>query len=122
MTLYTNNAPQVPIESSLSPGILVRLKETVKEIFNGASGSHDWDHTLRVYHLCDRIGKAEKADLDVVRIAALLHDIGRSQQDQTNGSICHARQGARMAREIIRPLPLSEAQRGGRAFGKDLWL
>ena len=28
----TDNAPQVPIESSLSPDILVRVKETVKEI------------------------------------------------------------------------------------------
>lgn len=111
MAEHANNAPQVPIQSSLSPDILVRLKENVKEIFNGASGSHDWDHTLRVYHLCDRIGKAEKADLDVVRTAALLHDIGRSQQDKTNGNICHAHQGARMARGIIRPLPLSEAQR-----------
>ncbi len=111
MAAHTNNASQVPIESSLSPDILVRVKETAKEIFNGARGSHDWDHTLRVYHLCDRIGKAEKADLDVVRIAALLHDIGRSQQDKTNGDVCHARQGACMAREIIRPLPLSEAQR-----------
>jgi uncharacterized protein len=111
MTVHTNNAPQAPIESSLAPDMLVRVKETAKEIFNGARGSHDWDHTLRVYHLCDHIGKAEKADLDVVRIAALLHDIGRSQQDTTNGDVCHARQGARMARDIIRPLPLSEAQR-----------
>jgi len=111
MTVYTNNAAKVPIDSSLSPDVLVRLKETAKEIFNGARGSHDWDHTLRVFRLCDRIGKAEKADLDVVRIAALLHDIGRSQQDTTNGDVCHARQGARLAREIILPLPLSEAQR-----------
>jgi uncharacterized protein len=111
MTVHPNNAPQVPIGSSLSPDTLARVKETAKEIFNGARGSHDWDHTLRVYHLCSRIGKEEKADLDVLRIAALLHDIGRSQEDTTNGDVCHARQGARMAREIIRPLPLSAVQR-----------
>lgn len=110
MTVHPNNTLQVPIGSSLSPNTIVRVKETAKEIFNGARGSHDWDHTLRVYHLCDRIGKEEKADLDVVRIAALLHDIGRSQEDRTNGDVCHARQGAHMAREIIRPLPLSAAQ------------
>jgi uncharacterized protein len=111
MAVHSNNAPHIPIKSSLTQDILLQVKETAKGIFHGACGSHDWDHTLRVYHLCDRIGKAEKADLDVVRIAALLHDIGRSQQDKTNGDICHARQGAHMAREIIRPLPLSEVQR-----------
>ncbi|CAB1059071.1 hypothetical protein D1BOALGB6SA_3829 [Olavius sp. associated proteobacterium Delta 1] len=27
--------------------------------FQGARGSHNWDHTLRVSRLCERIGTAE---------------------------------------------------------------
>jgi len=30
----------------------------------GARGSHAWDHTLRVLGLCERIGRAEGADLE----------------------------------------------------------
>jgi uncharacterized protein len=37
---------------------------------------HGFSHILRVYRLCERIGQAENADLDIVRAAALLHDVG----------------------------------------------
>ena len=79
--------------------------------FSGARGSHAWDHTLRVLRLCERIGAAEQADMDVVCIAALLHDIGRSRQDISNGGVCHAEHGAEMAATIIDPLPLSQDQK-----------
>jgi uncharacterized protein len=36
---------------------------------------HGFSHVLRVYRLCERIGAAEGADLDVLRAAALLHDV-----------------------------------------------
>lgn len=76
-----------------------------------AQGSHAWDHTQRVYRLSQQIGSAEGADLDVVGIAAYLHDIGRSYQDASKGRICHARQGAEMAGPIVARLPLSVRQK-----------
>jgi uncharacterized protein len=85
---------------------LERIKAAARRFFNGARGSHAWDHTLRVYRLCNRIGAAEGADLDVVRIAALLHDIGRSRQDAEHGRICHAREGERLARPLVAELAL----------------
>ena len=97
--------------SSLPEDTLDHIKATARRMYDGASGSHDWDHTLRVYRLCGRIGKAERADMDVVRVAALLHDIGRSRQDVSNGELCHARQGAQMARDIIQGLPLNDDQK-----------
>ena len=99
------------IKSFLSEDVLDQVETTAKQLFNGASGSHDWDHTQRVYRLGIRIGKLEDADLDVVRVAALLHDIGRSQQDTSNGQVCHAGQGALMSRDIIRDLPLTGEQK-----------
>jgi len=36
---------------------------------------HGFSHILRVYRLCERIGKQENADLPIVRAAALLHDV-----------------------------------------------
>ena len=97
--------------SSLPEDTLDRLKSIARQMFDGASGSHDWDHTMRVYRLGVRIAEKEGADSDVVRVAALLHDIGRAQQDASNGKVCHATTGARMAAEIIQDLPLTGDQK-----------
>jgi uncharacterized protein len=37
---------------------------------------HGFDHVLRVYAMAERLAKAEGADLEIVRAAALLHDAG----------------------------------------------
>ncbi len=79
--------------------------------FQDARGSHDWEHTLRVIRLCEHIGPIEKADMTVLLIAASLHDIGRCQQDKSNGQICHAEIGAEMAQTIISDLLLSEKEK-----------
>jgi len=84
------------------PGALVsRIREEARAFFRSARGSHDWDHTERVYRLCLRIGRKEKADLDILRLAALLHDIGREAEDRSNGRVCHGRSGAALAREAL---------------------
>lgn len=78
-----------------------RIEAEAKKFFQSARGSHDWDHTGRVLQLCLRIGRKEKADLDILKLAALLHDIGRAEEDQSNGKICHSRAGATMARNVL---------------------
>ena len=90
---------------------LEHIKSLAYKIFEKAKGSHDWDHTLRVYGLCERIGKAEGADMEVVKISAYLHDIGRSIQDNSSGRICHAAEGAKLAWGIVEPLSLSNFQK-----------
>ena len=87
------------------------VKARAKKLFINASGSHDWDHTLRVSRLCERIGHVEGADMNVLLIAAYLHDIGRSCQDASNGAVCHAEKGALMAQPIIKDLPFSKKQK-----------
>lgn len=67
----------------------------------GSRGSHDWEHTRRVHALCLRIGRAEEADLLVLELAAYLHDVGRSAEDETRGGVCHAATGADMARSFL---------------------
>lgn len=90
--------------------VLSAVRQYAKSHFTAAKGSHAWDHTLRVYRLCDRIGRAEGVDLLVVRIAAYLHDIARERQDSANGGICHAEEGARMAGPFLEKLPLNQDQ------------
>lgn len=77
------------------------VERAARKFFKSARGSHDWDHTERVYRLALRIGKKEKADLNVVRLAAILHDIGRAEEDRSNGRICHSEAGAALARTIL---------------------
>jgi uncharacterized protein len=91
--------------------MIAAVWSTAAAFFTGARGSHDWDHTRRVYRLCNRMASDEQADLDVVRIAALLHDIGRARQDTSSGSVCHAQEGARLARPIVEELPLTEPKK-----------
>ena len=91
--------------------LVIRIKKIAKTYFDGARGSHDWEHTLRVCRLCERIGPVEGADMQVLLIAAYLHDIGRTDQDTSNGAACHAEKGARMAEPILDQLPLSVAQK-----------
>jgi uncharacterized protein len=94
-----------------SESLVDRIKQIAKTYFDGANGSHSWEHTLRVCRLCERIGRVEEVDMEVLRIAAYLHDIGRSDQDTASGAICHAEKGARMAESIIDQLPVSDAQK-----------
>jgi uncharacterized protein len=81
--------------------IVEQVTKRAKEFFADSKGSHDWEHTLRVYNLCLRIGEKENADMEALKIAAILHDIGRKHQDKCNGEICHAEKGAILARELL---------------------
>lgn len=87
------------------------IRHAAERCLHGSRGSHDWDHTMRVYRLCERIGSQEKADMTVLRIAALLHDIGRIHQDNAGGNVCHAAKGAEMAAPMLEKLPLTRRQR-----------
>ena len=86
---------------SISPALISRIREEAGAFFRSARGSHDRDHTERVDKLCQRIGRKEKADLGVLKLAALLHDIGREEEDRSHGKICHGRSGAALAKKIL---------------------
>jgi uncharacterized protein len=47
----------------------------VRKKFEGENTGHDWWHMYRVWQLARHIGKSEKADMLVVELGALLHDI-----------------------------------------------
>lgn len=49
--------------------------EYVQEIFVNEFSGHDFYHTLRVYRTATRIAEAEYADIKIVQLAALLHDV-----------------------------------------------
>ena len=70
--------------------------------------SHDIDHTLRVRNLCMKIWEAEWADLEILEIAALLHDIWRPKEFETKWEICHAEYWAQLAKDFLEHLWLPQ--------------
>ncbi len=55
--------------------VIFEAKQFVKAIFAGDSSGHDLHHTMRVYELAKRIAVQEGADVQMVELIALLHDV-----------------------------------------------
>ena len=55
--------------------IIEKALSYVKAFFENEFSGHDYFHTLRVFRLATHIAMAEKADLKIVQLAALLHDV-----------------------------------------------
>ncbi|MBI4665877.1 MAG: HD domain-containing protein [Nitrospinae bacterium] len=85
------------------------VEPLAKSHFESVRGSHGWDHVQRVLKLCEHIGPLEGCDMTVLRLAALLHDIGRNESDAGGGETCHAQLGAEMARGILKEAGADEA-------------
>jgi uncharacterized protein len=79
-----------------------------RRLYEGADAVHDFDHVLRVLKLAERIGRAERADLSIVRAATLLHDIGRTEG--ATAEFDHAALGAKRAREILADRPTATVE------------
>jgi uncharacterized protein len=74
----------------------------VRSKLESAPGCHDFDHTLRVLNNAEKLAlELPKADLRIVRLAALLHDIARPEEMQSKGRLCHAREGMTLAVSLL---------------------
>ena len=81
--------------------ITIRQAQT---LYDQADTAHDFDHVLRVLALAERIGRAEGADMAIVRAAVLLHDVGRIQAEHEH--VDHAAFAADRAAKILTDQPL----------------
>ena len=76
----------------------------VKKTLEGAEGGHDWFHIERVYQNAKNIGTEEKADLLIISLAALLHDIADAKFYNGDETI-----GPKMARDFLVSKNVSKA-------------
>lgn len=59
----------------MSQNIIESTIAFVKEKLEGAEAGHDWFHIERVWKLSKKIAQNETCNLEVIELAALLHDI-----------------------------------------------
>ena len=76
--------------------IIEKTVQFVKEELKNAEGGHDLWHIYRVWKLALQIGKEETADLFVVQLGSLLHDIADSKFNNGDEEI-----GPRLARNFL---------------------
>ncbi len=62
---------------------------------------HGFSHVERVYNTCIQIGKKKKANMLVLKIATLLHDIGRINEKNDVPERNHAENSAQMALDFL---------------------
>ena len=55
--------------------IIDQTLEYVKKVFENEYSGHDYFHTLRVFKMATRIAEKENADVEIVQLVALLHDV-----------------------------------------------
>ncbi|MEA1984448.1 MAG: HD domain-containing protein [Euryarchaeota archaeon] len=71
----------------------------VSEILADEPSTHGMSHVERVESMCMKIQGSEGGDVEVLRLAALLHDVGVVKEHQEGGD--HAEYSARIAREFL---------------------
>lgn len=78
-----------------------KIRDEMVNHFNSTDSCHDLDHTVRVCNLAIHIWKIENADLEIIEVAALLHDISRHEQDKVKWKACHAELWAIKAKKFL---------------------
>lgn len=76
--------------------IVKNIVEIVKEKLSGEGSGHDWWHIYRVWNTAKELGAQEEADMFVVELAALLHDIADWKFHGGDDTV-----GPKVAREIM---------------------
>ncbi|MFZ4522351.1 MAG: HD domain-containing protein [Bacteroidales bacterium] len=83
--------------------IIEKTIQFVKAELRQAEGGHDWWHIERVWRNAQTIAKSEDADLFIVELGALLHDIADHKFHDGDESI-----GVRKARAILQSLSVDQ--------------
>lgn len=83
--------------------VIKKTESFAKDKLLGEGTGHDWWHVFRVWELAKVIGKKEKADLFIVELSALLHDIADWKFYHGDETI-----GPKVAREWLEKLKVEQ--------------
>ncbi|MEN8241087.1 MAG: HD domain-containing protein [Chloroflexota bacterium] len=76
--------------------------DQARRLYDNSNQVHDFDHVLRVYRLAEQIAGQEGADLEIVRAAALLHDVDDSSSGGEEARLEHHEASAAYAGRILK--------------------
>lgn len=76
--------------------IIQKVADEVRAKLEGEGSGHDWWHIVRVWNMAKHIGAGEGADMFIVELAALLHDISDWKFNNGDDTI-----GPKIARQIL---------------------
>ena len=82
--------------------IIQKIADDVKRKLEGKGSGHDWWHVVRVWNMAKHVGKKENADMFIVELAALLHDIADWKAYGGDTSV-----GPKVARQILEKYSVS---------------
>lgn len=74
-----------------------KIATEVRKRLNGEGTGHDWWHVRRVWQMARRIGREENANMFIVELAALLHDIADWKFHEGDDRV-----GSKVARKILK--------------------
>ncbi len=83
--------------------IIRRTEKFVQESLKDLESGHNWFHITRVRKNALFIAKKENADVFIVELAALLHDIGDSKFHKGDESV-----GPKMAQDFLESLKVKK--------------
>lgn len=92
-----------PCKDRIMQSIILQTVDFVRHTLRNAEAGHDWWHILRVWNNAKLISETEKADMLVVELAALLHDIADSKFHGGDEEI-----GPRVAGDFLASLSVEE--------------
>ncbi len=82
----------------------------IKSLYRDADPAHDFSHVLRVYRNAEIIGRAEGADMQILLLASLLHDVGSEKKNRSKSTCLH-HPGREAAVDFLKEIGLNEDSR-----------
>ena len=79
--------------------LIDRTRKFVSEVLKDEPSTHDMSHIDRVESVCIKLHEHEGGDVKILRLAALLHDVGIVKEHNEGGN--HAEYSADIAREFL---------------------
>lgn len=79
--------------------LIDKTRKFVSEVLRNEPSTHDMSHIDRVESVCVKIHEHEGGDIKVLRLAALLHDVGIVKEHNEGGN--HAEYSADIASEFL---------------------
>lgn len=80
---------------------MILADDEARAFYAVGDAAHDFDHVWRVTTLAVQLAQHEGADVTVVRLAALLHDVPLPEADASKGRRAHHLAAAEVARDLL---------------------